>query len=557
MNYSPNLNIAWSSLLVRTLIKNGIDHYFISPGYRNAPLVAGLKEAGAKCFSCVDERSASYMALGCSKASGFPSVFVCTSGTAGANALPAVIEAHKDQIPMIVLTADRPIDLVHSGANQAVDQSLFFQGFCKTYVPMPIPGDTTSPEKLVGLVEAAVSFAVSEPNGVSHINQPFVSPLEPVENITISTKEFDQFSVLHDTTPSVNVQPKSQDLAALGRLICEAKRPLLIVGRMNHDVDITSIESFCERFPGLVYYDVGSQLSFSKSGVLDPELLAMRASLKAYSPDMVVQLGENLVTKYFSQYLESATELKSYLIYTLSQGRLDYSFRQARQYRVNHFRWLDDVTSFKQSDDVVSFSDFEEKANQIIEAGPLSWPLISRTILASSERSLFLGNSSAVRAFDTFAFGRYPQRKVYLNRGVSGIEGLLSTAIGITAYTQEPLDLVLGDLSMLHDLNALVVLSQLDLPIRVIVVNNHSGGIFAKLPIGKFFDQLDPFISTPHQLDFSDFARAVNVDYKLVSNNSMLKTVFKTSNPRPELIEIHLQTDQDLDILNKLNSLEL
>ena len=200
-------------------------------------------------------------------------------------------------------------------------------------------------------------------------------------------------------------------------------------------------------------------------------------------------------------------------------------------------------------------------ADDLVAKGQaLTLPGIARIVMHESrQENLFLGNSSAIRAFETWYFGDLDSRfrRVEANRGASGIEGLLSTTLGLALETGDAWDLVIGDVSLIHDINALFQLHQMQLPVRVLLVNNFGGQIFRNLPIGQFQDTLDPLISTPHQYSFGGVAGSVGIYYSEVRTLETLREVVATPCTCPELIEIILDPEDDSKMMESLKSLRL
>src|SRR3989338_1703632 len=192
MNFakSPNLNQLWADLLVEELVRNGVEYFCLAPGSRSSPLVAAVAaQKKAKSFIHFDERGVPFHALGYVAATRKPCALICTSGTAVANFFPAIIEATKKKLPLIVLTADRPPEFMKSGADQTIDQSAIFGNYCKWQFDFPCPTEEINPEFVLTTIDQAVFQAKSMIPGPVHINCMFREPLAPVGKL----KYFDHY----------------------------------------------------------------------------------------------------------------------------------------------------------------------------------------------------------------------------------------------------------------------------------------------------------------------------------------------------------------------------
>ena len=322
MESSPNISIAWCRRLVDNLVRLGIDTFFISPGYRDAPMIAALQyRSDCQLFSCIDERAAGFAALGYGRAKAKPAALLCTSGTAGANYLPAAIEASEDQVPLLVLTCDRPVELVMTKANQAIDHSSFLQGYSKRYISLPAPEDGISPRSLDGTISSAVGLTKLFPFGVVHMNIPLRSPLEPrlVANDRIA--ELDQRPLSGGFKRPAVLQPDSEDLKVLNEEIGQTDRGLLVLGRLDGK-DRDTVRNFTKKLSWPVYGDICSGLK-AKGQIPDLEIPASRQFLTDYNPQMIIHLGGRLTSKYLDLFLEGFQG--SYKIF--SNNSYEYSLK--------------------------------------------------------------------------------------------------------------------------------------------------------------------------------------------------------------------------------------
>ena len=476
-----NLTVAWCDGIIETLLLAGAQRFFFSPGYRDAPFAAALKHRDVELVSCMDERAAGYLALGAAKHDGKPSVLICTSGTAVANYLPAVIEAAKEQIPLFIISCDRPPELIHVGANQTIEQGNILGSFAKTSLNLPCPEDNISAPMLNAMLRRALQRSLTYPYGVTHINVPLRGPLEPrVHN----TKRLEEFL---GSRPKVGFEPISrQGLAtasgfaeSLESFVSQTNKGILLVGRLPSGTDFSAIENFAECLGWPIYSDVSSSLKFSHSQLVDPELKAGQDFLEDYDCDGVIHIGKRLVSKYWDIYLSKNPEIPSFVV-TNESDELNPSFGLQSVYRTESYKELARTWRFQGKTSSHMGAWLELAQSHLDSETVLHFPSFANRYLRESEcHNLFLGNSSAIRAFDTWQFGRLNRRlRIEVNRGVSGIEGLVSTAMGLCLASGEPWDVVLGDVSMIHDLNSLLQVSLLNLPLRIFVFNNRGGHIW-------------------------------------------------------------------------------
>jgi len=302
---SDNLNMLWSSLIVAELVKNGLETFFVSPGNRNAPLISSLvHEDRAVKKICIDERAAGYRALGHAKATGRPGVLVCTSGTAPATYYPAVIEAFRDEIPLVILSADRPPELVGSDANQTISQPNLYGRYCRESLLLPCPSVDYPLEARL----AKIDFLIALPLGPVHINCAFRDPLVPgipdprpiPEKLLATAKRLYNQDGPYTTYPAQIVLYRGlDDIAAR---INRTARGLIVIGRLDGPQDAPALERLVETMGWPVFCDVASSLKgripadrqiFS----LDhPEVIRL---INAYAPETILQVGSGLVSKHY------------------------------------------------------------------------------------------------------------------------------------------------------------------------------------------------------------------------------------------------------------------
>ncbi len=566
-----NYNILWSRLIVGELKRLGCRGFFVSPGYRNAPLIAALvQEDGLDVVSCPDERAGAYQALGYAKQKGAPAVLMCTSGTAAANYFPAIIEAQQSRIPLVVISADRPFAMVHSGANQVINQMDLFGKFIKAGLAFPTPSEAVSPDALVRLVEDGVEKACRYPRGPVHWNIPFDEPLEPrvgsagpVDADYLSAAERCRAERSVESFPPGDVGhwlPSEAQFNLLQTHLGSARRGLLLVGGLASASERQMVGRLVQALGWPVYFDITSGLRFAghERSLADLEAPFLQKWLKEqYRPDVILHVGDRLTSKWYDRFLQSWQGQYGYHVITAHDGLQDPTFHVRRQLtgdvaRICH-ELLERCGSAGHKIDEALWTPvvrWQEQASEAIQHGPFSFAAVAQTVLSqlAPNAILYLGNSSTIRAFDAWGWQGPKDMDVQASRGVSGIEGQLATAMGIARARRCPVTAVLGDITLIHDLNSLLELGRSQLPTTVVVINNQQGAIFGALPIGGYPEVLSPYLNTPHRFHFDGIATMSGLRYQRVEGASDLLNVLQECHQtgKPSLVECILSADIDL-----------
>lgn len=571
---SDHLNLLWSSLMVAELIKNGIDTFFISPGNRNAPLISALAYEGrALKKSCLDERAAGYRALGYAKATGRPGVLVCTSGTAPANYYPAVIEAGREEIPLIVLSADRPPELVGSDANQAIAQPDLFGRHCRDSLLLPCPDLHYPLEALL----AKLDQIVHRPSGPVHINCPFRDPLTPGVSghppvpaaiLEKATRLFDRLEPYTIYSRQAVIPLEMKDLAATLR---KTRRGLIIIGRLDTPEDGPALERLIQTIHWPVFCDIASSLkgvvrSDRQVFTLDhPEVLRL---INDYNPDTILQFGSGLVSKHY--YASILPQSRAALVQVSPRiGLRDpahrVNLRIGAPVHTVAQRLEEETFPAPEPDALIRFTDqmgiLHRLVEQTLAQEALSFPLIASTLYAEvpDGEGLFPGNSIAIRAFDAILLP--PPRRIHIlsNRGASGIEGNIATCIGFAEGSGRRVTAVIGDISFLHDLNSLLMLKESVTPVILIVVNNAGGKIFERLPVSGFPEILDPYMTLPHDMNFKRIAEQFHLPYLRVEKSRELAPYYHQALEanRSAVLEVILPPADDLRTFRTMQQVRL
>lgn len=562
--YKENINMLWGSLIVEELRRNGIDYFCLSPGSRSTPLAVGVAR-NPKVQSAIiyDERAAAFHALGYARATGKPAALICTSGTAAANYFPAIVEASLDFIPMVVLTADRPPEKIATGANQTIRQSHLFGDYVRWFFDLPCPSIEIPPQIVLTTIDQAVYRSASQPAGPVHLNCQFREPLVPLKKDIPATywRELSSWLIkskpyTHYTAPTRMVKKESQK--ELLEIIQNTKRGLLVVGRLRWEDEKLAVSSFSRKLGWPIVADIlsGQRLGNPTKNLLpcfDLMLLAEQM-YPYYQPDTILHLGDQPASKRYLQFIEKYSPLHYISV-------LPHPFRSDPTHRVS-WRLESDVKAFcetfslpsaRQIDrEWVNFLDHCSKMIcQILKIkldnnNKLTEPAVARLIsrILPAGHSLFLASSLPVREMDMFADSSRNKVSVSANRGVSGIDGTIASALGFGRGKNQPLTLLIGDLAFLHDLNSLALLSVLKIPITIVLINNHGGGIFSFLPIAEYKKVFETYFGTPHRFSFENIARQFEFAYHSPRNMQEFHVVYLKSVQSQGANLIEIQTDR-------------
>lgn len=481
--------------IVRQIIEAGIADVVISPGSRNAPLSLAFFEASQegliKIHVRIDERTAAFFALGIIKSTGRPVPVVCTSGTAVANYHPAVLEASHTNAPLMVLTADRPAMLRKTGANQTTEQARIFGKAVRYFAdidgpvyPMELPLDSLR-------------------TGPIHLNLQFDEPL-------LSDGSSDWLS-------QINVAPKEFVARTKpGTLRLVGARGVVVIGHDRGGLTVDEITQFTKVLGWPVIAE--DPLSFPAAIAHASIFLASPEIRSTLIPQSVLVIGRTTLSRSINAFIKSSP-----ITYVVDQrlATVD-SDRQADR----KFTELPDLQGVIQSDEwVAKWNKVSERAQKLIDSlGGWNEAVIARTIAAliPDGTALFVSSSRPIRDLEGFA---HPRAGVhtYANRGLAGIDGNISTALGV-AYGHKGTIALLGDLSFLHDLTGLI--NNEEINCRFIVINNDGGGIFSTLP-QRGVQGFETVFGTPHGLNPAAIAQAMGVDAKQITSITELEAEVK------------------------------
>ena len=552
-----NLDVA--QIIIDELSRVGVTQFIISPGSRSTPLtVAIARHPKAKTIVHYDERGAAFFALGYARATRLPAVLVCTSGTAVANYYPAVIEASMDNIPMIILSADRPPELIDVGANQAIFQQNIYGVYPRLALNLQPPVAETIATDILNQVDGLFDASTGAHPGPVHLNCQFREPLLPERIESSDSPTFDAEWV-HNNSKFVSASPTFPPLLAkrlqpMFQNVEQAKRGLIIVGRSVRDECIDSILQLSETLNLPVFPDVQSHLRFADNPLIINhfDLALLSDDLQLLKPDFVIHFGGAFTSKRLLNYLDDTNIF--YVSVKETPERIDPN------HQVN-IELHTDIKEFCQSLDpqeidrdnqwlpswqmveeqtAISISKLLKDESQLTEPGT-SYQLSK---LIPSHHALMLANSMSIREMEMFASKGHFEGEIFANRGSSGIDGLLATAAGYEAGSECPITILIGDLAFLHDLNSLQLIKTAQQPIIIVVVNNDGGGIFSFLPVRNETDVFEPFFGTPHGLTLEHAASMFGLAYSNPTDMDAFKTTYVKATQQAESILIELDSDR-------------
>lgn len=507
-------NLAWADAFVAALAAAGLRHLVLAPGARSAPLVlAALRRPELQCHVISDERAAGFFALGLGKATGLPAAALCTSGTAAANLLPAVMEADLAGVPLLVLTADRPPELQGWGSNQTVDQTKLYGERVRAFHALPVPAGDVDARPLRLLAARLLETCRAPLPGPVHVNVPLREPLLPTQATEIPAPPPLPEPIALGTATA---RPDAAALAAFAERI-SGRLGVIVCGEGAYPKGFANaIATLAARLDVPILAEPLSGLRggrHDRNRVLVHQALFLRDAPPP-APEWVLRFGAFPVSRTLERWLAGLQDADHILVAPPGEWpdplrRSDVMLRgdplAVIELLLPHCRPASD--DFRRA-----WQDAEAKAAATIavrcKSGLLFEGGIARTLLDAlpDGAQLFVGNSLAIRALDIYGGTTEKSLALFSNRGASGIDGNLATAAGIAAATGAPLGLLLGDQTALHDCSSLALLQGRNAV--AVVMDNGGGGIFDHQP---FAAALQPELlkrgwKAPPQVDFGALA---------------------------------------------------
>lgn len=545
----------WAGLAADTLIQSGIREVILSPGSRSTPFVLAITaRSELHTFDVLDERSAAFLALGMARATGRTIALLCTSGTAPAHWYPAIIEASLSNVPLLCLSADRPFEHTHCGAAQTIDQLGLFGSHVRFFAELGHPD--ASEGALLGLrrvVTQAVSVTRSPRPGPVHLNLRARKPLEP------RAPETDAEFALHERVRRLRDIPLTQTFASETRaprdairevvaLLRSAKKPWICCGPMPAraitDGTRDALFDLARTLRAPIYAEGTSQMRFAgqaRQGIVSLDALDLALHEKdaaGDAPDLLLHVGATTTSSALDRFIEAHPKLPRVVIgvsawtdphataRAMLIGERSSTLQElaallgaAQESQVDHTfieRWLARERRAWSLVDEALAQDFGEGT-------------VARTVVSClpQNASLTIGNSLPVRILDRFVRGDGVSIAVHSQRGANGIDGLVSGALGASIATDAPGALLLGDLSLLHDLGGLASARFVRRPLAIVVVQNGGGRIFEQLPIAQRASHAMAHFVTPQDVRLERAAALFGLPFARVSDELALRSAFE------------------------------
>ncbi len=554
-----NVNTLWASILAETLGRLGLKTAVVCPGSRSAPLaIAFAQHPSLEAIPILDERSAAFFALGIARRTGLPVTLICTSGTAAANFYPAIIEAHESRVPLLVLTADRPPELRHCHAGQAINQVNLYGGYPNWQAELALP--TAEPRMLAYLRQTIMhgwERSQFPAPGPVHLNIPFREPLVPisdpaVERIAQSFDEAHFFSMVRLSMAAFAQAPIALDVTDLPlQTWLECDRGLIIAGPAIPREAKTYCQAIGQLSKILGWPIFAEGLSPLRNYAhLNPYLvstydIALRNNVEAdrLKPTQIIRIGELPTSATLRTWLQNLN-VPQWIIEP-SQQNIDPLHSSAVHLRVT----VEAIASHQKSAQHLNRSDLAAPTaynrqwqriesyvrsaiaktfqhTKALHESKAAW-LLSQ--LLPPKTPVFISNSMPVRDVELFWQPGALKIQPYFNRGANGIDGTLSSALGM-AHRQSGV-LLTGDLALLHDTNGFLIQPHWQGHLTIVLMNNNGGGIFEMLPIAHFEPPFETFFATPQQADFSKLCAAYSVEHVAIQSWEELAAHL---NPLPE-----------------------
>lgn len=541
------------SNLVAICAKKGIEHAILSPGSRCAPLtLAFARHPDIHARTISDERSAGFIALGIAQQLEKPVALVCTSGSAALNYYPAVAEAFFQEIPLLILTADRPAEWIDQWDGQTIFQPEVFGKHVKKSFQFPDSFSTRDQNWHADrIINEAINLSLQHPPGPVHINIPLREPFYP----EIGEK------IIFPTNPTVITQftgnsiLSDESLRNLKDRLQSVQKILIIAGQQNPNLKLKSLLSQISSFQNIVVItDTISNLQSEKTICLHDHWLSIEALHSSLEPDLIISFGKSVISKSLKQFLR---KIKATHWHIQADGQAKDTFQRLTRIincaPFSFLNWLHQNMVESQTDFQTNWKELE-KNTQISLAYAFEhaefgeYPALQyllKKIPAFSK--IQVANSMVIRYLNLL--GRRTQA-IYCNRGTSGIDGSNSTAVGCTFTTKEPITLLTGDMAFFYDRNAFW--HNYSMPnLRIILLNNHAGGIFRLIDGASKQPELEEYFETKQKLNADRLAKEHGFEYQLVKNQIELETAlaeFYKPGIQPRIMEIETRSEANTEI---------
>jgi len=569
----PNLNILWASLIIEELVRNDIRDFFIAPGSRSAPLtIAVAQNKKANNYIHFDERGLGYFALGKISASKKPAVLISTSGTAVANFLPAIIETSKKKLPLIILTADRPPELLNTGAPQTIAQKGIFEKYVRWEFDMPTPDIGIKPEMVLTTINQAIFKAKNPEPGPVHINCAFREPLSPQE-LAFDNKHYTESLNIwavgnlpytkYYTEKSIsnfNEDNKNDIVNMLNN-----KSGIIVVGKLNTVEQRRSVKQIAEKLQWPIFADLTSGMRIGVKGVECKNIIHYFDKILGSGKfddikiDTILHIGGRMTSKNYYEYIKRIkpinyiTVLNHYLrndplhcvSHRIKSDVFDFISLLLPNIQAGRDEFLKILKIASNKIDVLLSKRLQEE-NKINEIS------VARIVSVNNIKNggLFLSNSMPIRDMDFYADSKGSKVIIGSNRGASGIDGIIASSCGFSEGIDSTVTTIIGDLAFLHDMNSLSLIGAIKNKLIIIIINNGGGGIFSFLPIKNYPEVFEKYFGTPHGFSFDGIAKMFHLDYFYPTTNTAFREKYKQAlkSKKSTIIEVKTNREENLQL---------
>ncbi|MBD3275054.1 MAG: 2-succinyl-5-enolpyruvyl-6-hydroxy-3-cyclohexene-1-carboxylic-acid synthase [Candidatus Marinimicrobia bacterium] len=557
-----DLNFVWAYAFADTLASKGVTDAVISPGSRSTPLTLAFAHHDRfTCHSIVDERSAGFFALGIGKATKKPAVLICTSGTAGTNYFPAITEAFQSHTPLIIATADRPPHLQNSGSNQTINQRELYGDKVKHYHGFKLP-EKQHIRNLRCAAAESYRISIGPSPGPVHCNFPFDKPLEPapVSSIKALLELYEKQFREHIDISEHDTRLQQSDPEYLLETIRTARSGVIMAGPANYDHDLIQVILLLNEITGYpVLADGLSQLRHldtDSGGFLhfSSDYFRTESIRRSVEPECIIRFGGLPTSNCLNQFLDNHRKTPHILIDN-KPVITDIHHSVSRFVQVDYPQLCQELKGISSTDtlqksNLSKLHIIEERSTEILRESLGSVEVISEPSLYTSlhqllpaKTNIFLSNSFPVRDYDNFALPSHKDHPLYFNRGASGIDGIVSTALGISTASERPTLLVTGDLAMYHDMNSLTYVRHCQKPFVILLIDNNGGGIFEMLPVSGYGEVYERYVRTPLSLNFEEIIRGFGISYSNPRTMDEYRNSLRKSFESDHAHVIHVRTD--------------
>jgi 2-succinyl-5-enolpyruvyl-6-hydroxy-3-cyclohexene-1-carboxylate synthase len=559
MGSSAATTATFCATLVDEWLQCGVRHAVVSPGSRSTPIaleIANRQEIEMHIFH--DERSAAFAALGIAKASGIPAILVCSSGTAAVEFHPAVVEAHHSEVPILICTADRPAELQGVGAPQTIDQQNLYGVSVRKFVNAEVADESES-HTWRKIARDLFATSLGKVRGPVHLNLRFREPLMGVA--TSLPPRHERSAMIADKVDL----PSARSLRKLKKAL-NFKNGVIIAGPENYQIESIFRLAQTLSWPVLADPRSGARVPSKFVVAAADSILRDEDFAKKLQPQVVLRFGTLPASKVVNSWLASsgAKQIVITTTPTLADpdqlcalhivGEIDELCAELVSARTNGQNNRDDFSWLDLWDTAESSAQKSINAALADEPG-LSEPGVARALygLLPEASNLVVSSSMPIRDVEWFAAPRTGLR-VHANRGANGIDGVVSTAVGIALATRQPTTLLIGDIALLHDVNGLIGLVSREIDLRIVVIDNNGGGIFSFLPQAQNLEstKFEKIFGTPHGVNLKMVAQAHQINTHEVANMSDFAEVLSQRGPwlarvvtdRQENVKVHERINQ-------------